>query len=398
MNGEKPLVTRALIDAVRDSARIDEVVGMRVALRAKGRNYWGLCPFHDDRNPSMQVRPDRGHYKCFSCGAGGDVIDFVMRAEGLGFSDAILRLAGYYGLSDGRGQRGARPVSKGAPRKTDAAAREEDHASDRNAVARALKILMQSIPARGTVVEAYYRARGIDTDILPEGVLTQLRFVDRLPYWHEGSGAGGGLRVLGEFPAAVAPMQDRRGRIRAAHITWLNPDGSGKASIPDPDQPGAFLSAKKMRGRPWGCAVRLGPAMPGMMLSEGIENGLSALVARPHESVWVAGSLGNIAGAGRGEGAPHPNKPGRKLPSERPDFSRPGVMMPPECERLIILGERDARDQASVDAQIARAAQRFAAADIRVFVAWSPEGCDHNDVLRQTPPDLSRQTPQGAGA
>lgn len=376
MSGGKTLISRALIESVREHARIDEVVRMRVDLRAKGRNYWGLCPFHDDRNPSMQVRPDRGHYKCFSCGAGGDVIDFVMRSEGLDFSGAVMRLAGYYGLVDEGRREAVRPVSR-APAPPPPPA---DHDSDREAVARALKILMRGVPARGTVVEDYYRRRGIDTDALPDGVLTQLRFVDGLDYWHEGS--SGGMRALGRFPAAVAPMQDQRGRVRAVHITWLAPDGAGKAEIPDPDHAGRLLSAKKMRGRPWGCAIRLGPAAANMMLSEGIENGLSGLFARPDWSVWVAGSVGNIAGAGIGTGAPHPEKPGRNLPTTRPDFSRPGIMMPPECRRLVILGERDARDQASIDAQIARAGQRFTAAGIDVRVAWAPDGCDHNDVLR----------------
>jgi hypothetical protein len=77
-------------------ARLDivNVVGQYTTLRKAGRNYLGLCPLHDDRHPSLTVYPDRQSWHCFGCNRGGDVLDFIMAAEGLDFKQALDRLAG----------------------------------------------------------------------------------------------------------------------------------------------------------------------------------------------------------------------------------------------------------------------------------------------------------------
>lgn len=87
------------IEAVRERARIDEVVEQYVALRnAGGGARKGLCPFHDEKSPSFNVRPSVGTYHCFGCGVGGDVYRFLMEIEGLSFVEAVERLAGKYGI------------------------------------------------------------------------------------------------------------------------------------------------------------------------------------------------------------------------------------------------------------------------------------------------------------
>lgn len=63
-----------------------------IELRQRGRSMWGLCPFHDDKNPSMKVDPDRQRFHCFGCGAHGDVIDFIQRLHGFTFKEALLHL------------------------------------------------------------------------------------------------------------------------------------------------------------------------------------------------------------------------------------------------------------------------------------------------------------------
>ena len=70
-----------------------DVVERYVSLKRTGRNYTGLCPFHDDNNPSMQVNEERGFFHCFSCGAGGDVFGFVMKYNDVDFMDAARELA-----------------------------------------------------------------------------------------------------------------------------------------------------------------------------------------------------------------------------------------------------------------------------------------------------------------
>jgi len=87
------------IAAVRERARIDEVVAQHVTLRPSGSgSLKGLCPFHDEKSPSFNVTPSRGAYFCFGCQAGGDVFTFLQQIEGLSFAEAVERLAGRYGV------------------------------------------------------------------------------------------------------------------------------------------------------------------------------------------------------------------------------------------------------------------------------------------------------------
>src|SRR5258708_8427761 len=82
------------LGSVKARSPIAEVVGRHGGeLRAQGRRFAGCCPFHRDDRPSLIVYPQTGSFHCFGCGAGGDVIEFVRRAEGLDFRDAIARLA-----------------------------------------------------------------------------------------------------------------------------------------------------------------------------------------------------------------------------------------------------------------------------------------------------------------
>ena len=87
-----------VIQEVRSRASIVEVVGRHVTLRRTGKNWKGLCPFHNERTPSFVVSEERGVYHCFGCGAGGDVFRFVMEVEGLGFREAVERLAEQTGV------------------------------------------------------------------------------------------------------------------------------------------------------------------------------------------------------------------------------------------------------------------------------------------------------------
>ena len=81
------------IQQVAQATDVVELVGQYVALTKKGREFVGLCPFHDDHNPSMRVSPVKQIYKCFSCGAGGGVFNFLMAYEKLSFPEAVRRLA-----------------------------------------------------------------------------------------------------------------------------------------------------------------------------------------------------------------------------------------------------------------------------------------------------------------
>ena len=87
------------IAAVRDRARIEELVGSYVTLRSAGGTMKGLCPFHDEKTPSFQVTPSRGYWYCFgACAEGGDVIDFMRKIDNLSFVEAVERLADRVGI------------------------------------------------------------------------------------------------------------------------------------------------------------------------------------------------------------------------------------------------------------------------------------------------------------
>ncbi len=86
------------IEEIRSRSDIVEVIGAHVRLKRAGRNFVGLCPFHNEKTPSFSVNPERGFFHCFGCGAGGTVFNFLMRMEGLSFPEALRALAERYGI------------------------------------------------------------------------------------------------------------------------------------------------------------------------------------------------------------------------------------------------------------------------------------------------------------
>ena len=87
------------IEEVRSRADIVEIVGAHVRLRRAGRNFVGLCPFHNEKTPSFSVNAERGFFHCFGCGVGGSVFNFITRIEGLTFPEAVRSLAKKYGVT-----------------------------------------------------------------------------------------------------------------------------------------------------------------------------------------------------------------------------------------------------------------------------------------------------------
>ena len=82
-----------IIDEVRQSNDIVDVISQYVHLKRSGRNYFGLCPFHNEKSPSFSVSPDKQIFHCFGCGVGGNVFTFLMKIEGIGFVEAVQMLA-----------------------------------------------------------------------------------------------------------------------------------------------------------------------------------------------------------------------------------------------------------------------------------------------------------------
>ncbi|HIJ82690.1 MAG TPA: DNA primase [Magnetococcales bacterium] len=86
------------IEEVRERVDLLGLVGRHVQLKKSGTNWLGLCPFHNEKTPSFSVRPDRGFFKCFGCGQGGDAFEFVMKLRGMTFNETVEELAATVGL------------------------------------------------------------------------------------------------------------------------------------------------------------------------------------------------------------------------------------------------------------------------------------------------------------
>ena len=90
-----------LANTIRGKVDIVDIIGERIPLTAKGKNYFGVCPFHDDTNPSMSVSREKQIYTCFSCHATGNVFTFLMNYEHMDFKEVLKYLGNRVGIDTG---------------------------------------------------------------------------------------------------------------------------------------------------------------------------------------------------------------------------------------------------------------------------------------------------------
>lgn len=141
------------INEIRNSVNIVDVISSYVSLIPKGKNYFGVCPFHDDNNPSMSVSPSRQIYKCFSCGATGTVFKFVMDYENISFKEAVKKIADLGGVS----------VDVGSIKKV------KDHKSLHDLYDLSLKFYTNNINvAGGKEAKKYLENRNINDEVIKE--------------------------------------------------------------------------------------------------------------------------------------------------------------------------------------------------------------------------------------
>lgn len=280
---------------------VSRVVGQVVKLVRRGREFVGLCPFHNERTPSFTVNDDKQMYHCFGCSAHGGVIDFVMQHQGVDFVEAVRRLSDEAGVSLAR--------ESATPR-----AELERPVSERDAVRVptidcARWMWRTAFPARGEIVEAWLAARGLDlAHPLVRQALGALRYHPRCPVWawkvHERPEA-----LMGTHPAMLALIERVEGlpgaRVRVpmgVHVTYLAPHGRTKAAL-GTTRDGRAVPTRKMFGEIAGGGVWLGPvdAPEGdrrpLLVGEGIESTVSAacIDGRPGRMA-AALSLGNLEG------------------------------------------------------------------------------------------------------
>ncbi len=146
-----------LIQEIKNRLDIVDVVSEQVVLKRKGNSYWGLCPFHKDKNPSFCVTPSMGIYKCFSCGEAGDAIKFIMKTKNMEFREVIEELAEKFGLEV--------PTSH----KSDGSVREIKEQMLKATEVAAMfynDLLLRNKDNNAEVAMQYLAKRGIGTDII----------------------------------------------------------------------------------------------------------------------------------------------------------------------------------------------------------------------------------------
>ena len=323
MIGRSPRITDDQIAALRAQAGlVDTISRYGVRLVRRGREYVGLCPFHKEKNSSFTVNEVKGFYHCFGCGAHGDVITFVMRFTDRSFREAVEDLGGGHEFTD---PDVTRRVAE-RQRRAEAGRHARDDREARSRLEYARRLWRKAVPALGTPVETYLRARGITIPIPPS-----LRYLGAAK--HKPTGL-----IL---PAMIGGVQGVDGTMIGVHRTFLCRDGTAKASVSD---------AKMTLGPVAGGAVRFGPAAQRLAVAEGIETALSIVQACPDLSVWSGISTSLM----------------RRL------------LLPPRVREIILCVDGDeAGDKAA-----RHLAEQFASEGRAVRIAPAPDGQDYNDLTR----------------
>src|SRR6185437_11876058 len=142
------------LDELRARVSLAEVVGRHMRLVKRGREYVGLCPFHNEKTPSFSVVEDKQFFHCFGCGAHGDAIGYTMRSDNVDFVEAIERLAGLAGLA----------VPQSTPQERERAQRQKTLFEAVEAATVFYEKRLWS-PFGGAALD-YLRARGLDDDTI----------------------------------------------------------------------------------------------------------------------------------------------------------------------------------------------------------------------------------------
>ncbi len=146
-------LTQEKISEIRNSVNIVDIISSYIPLTPKGKNFFGVCPFHDDTNPSMSVSPAKQIYKCFSCGATGNVFKFIMDYENIPFLEAVKKVADIGGVS----------VNIGKIKK------KQNHTELHKIYDLSLKFYINNLNTKnGKKAKEYLKGRNINEDIIKE--------------------------------------------------------------------------------------------------------------------------------------------------------------------------------------------------------------------------------------
>lgn len=257
------MLDQAAIDEIKQRYLLSALIGRRVTLKRAGRKMVGCCPFHNEKTPSFFVDDILGFAHCFGCGWHGDIVRYVMDAEGLRFIDALRSIAD-----------GDLPVVDEADRRR---AVEQDTAVRLAKIADAKDIWARRSPAARSPAEVYIReARGIRHLELPDTI----GFIRTWAWKDYETG-----EVGEDLPAMICALQDLNGDVVGLQRIFLRDGGRAKARMRNP---------KRSLGAIGGSAFRLGPPRAEITLVEGPEDALTLAQELPGRSVWCACGTGNL--------------------------------------------------------------------------------------------------------
>ena len=280
------MIPDTVVEEVRDRADIVEVIGEHVSLKRAGKEFKALCPFHNEKTPSFYVVPAKGFYKCFGCGESGDVFSFLMKHVGLGFNEAVEKLAAREGVDIPRDER--RP--------------EDDPLRPyREAVAFAADFYQRQLrgPA-GERARQYLTSRGIDDDAADRFLLgyapDEWRALREAAHQHgledEILETAGLIKQSEKMPEPydrlrdrlIFPITDVRGRVIAFGGRVLSGDAHGPKYLNSPETP-LYQKGQELYGLHWSrTAIRRESAA---LVVEGYMDYVS-LAARQVENVVAA--------------------------------------------------------------------------------------------------------------
>jgi DNA primase len=283
----------------RARARFDVIAGA-VAVRRKGRELVGLCPFHNEKTPSFAIVADKGFFHCHGCGAHGTAIEFVMRQRNLDFVEAVTWLLG---------APAHRPRQDYAPQRRGTVDRADDVA--------AARVIWGESTTSYRQVPLYLYSR-----YLPETIPPTIREHPALFCPDRGT----------RLPALVAAFQSSAGRVTAVQRIWLEPRFEVDATGGDPKGSRLKDVPKMSKGVIGDGAIRLGRVASVLGLAEGLETALacSKLFRLP---AWALGGVSRL-------GYPaHLTQPTDGSKPRRVESRAPTVWIPDDVRHLVIWGD-----------------------------------------------------------
>jgi len=374
------------VEEARKVSILDEL--SRRGIRMKGTvERSGPCPACGGTD-RFSINTRKNVFNCRGAG-GGDVIEMVEHLDSCSFMAACEILTGrpppgcdQAETDEEREAREKRLAERAEQRRKEEAEAQAREERERQETQESVEKLWQAAkPISGTHAAAYLEARGLTP---PARLLADLRFVADLEYHGYANADSDRTAPLGSYPAMLAAIGSVDGAMIGLHRTYLDPSRPKKLTPPgDPKR----NKAKKVMGEAKGGMIRLGEIGETLAIGEGIETVLSWYVLGLVDydvTLATSISLGNLSGAATGT-VPHPRKKrpdGSPLPipNGTPDSDRPGVILPSQVRRVVLLGDGDS-DPETTRARLLVAARRFHQQGTEVSISMAPEGMDFNDAL-----------------